>query len=162
MTDTKNGEREDVAEAGRRAARQFRPQTRTRPPRNAGAEEARKLALVIAGAALEKKALAVEILDVVGKVDYADFLVLMTGRSNRQVDALSQAIEEACAKKKAARLVDRGHRRGRRGCSSTSATWSSTSSRKKRAASTTSRGSGSTPSAYRSPDRARGNEARLP
>ena len=57
-----------------------------------------ELALVIATAALEKKAVAVEILDVVGKVDYADFLVLMTGRSNRHVDSLAQAIDEACAK----------------------------------------------------------------
>src|SRR6185503_9177009 len=64
------------------------------------ADASRDLALIVATAALEKKALAVEILDVVGKVDYADFLVLMTGRSNRQVDALAQAIEEACANKK--------------------------------------------------------------
>jgi ribosome-associated protein len=71
-----------------------------RTTRTAGADDSRDLALVIATAALEKKALAVEILDVVGKVDYADFLVLMTGRSNRQVDALAQSIEEACAKKK--------------------------------------------------------------
>jgi ribosome-associated protein len=72
----------------------------TRAARPSSADESRDLALVVATAALEKKALAVEILDVVGKVDYADFLVLMTGRSNRQVDALAQAIEEACAKKK--------------------------------------------------------------
>ena len=62
--------------------------------------ESRNLALIIAKAALEKKAEAVEILDVVGKVDYADFLVLMTGRSARHVDALAQAIEEACEKKR--------------------------------------------------------------
>jgi ribosome-associated protein len=65
---------------------------------SADPDESRELALVVAGAALEKKALAVEILDVVGKVDYADFLVLMTGRSGRHVDALAQAIEQACAK----------------------------------------------------------------
>ena len=100
MTETKNGERK-----GRRPGRPSSPRgSSTRKPsrttRGAAAEEARKLALVIAGAALEKKALAVEILDVVGKVDYADFLVLMTGRSNRQVDALRQAVEDECAKKK--------------------------------------------------------------
>lgn len=65
-----------------------------------GADESRALALVVAAAALDKKAIAIEILDVVGKVDYADFLVLMTGRSNRHVDALAQAIEEECARKK--------------------------------------------------------------
>jgi ribosome-associated protein len=78
-----------------------RPATKkTTRARSAAAEESRDLALVVATAALEKKALAVEILDVVGKVDYADFLVLMTGRSGRQVDALAQSVEEACAKKK--------------------------------------------------------------
>ena len=56
---------------------------------------ARELAIAIAIAALEKKAVGLEILDVAGRVDYADFLVLMTGRSDRQVLALSQGIEEA-------------------------------------------------------------------
>ncbi len=36
-----------------------------------------------------------EILDVAGKVDYADFLVVMTGRSDRHAHALAQGIEEA-------------------------------------------------------------------
>jgi ribosome-associated protein len=58
----------------------------------------RNLALLVAEAALDKKAVAVEILDVIGKVDYADYLVLMTGSSARHVDALTQAIEEACKK----------------------------------------------------------------
>lgn len=62
-------------------------------------DESRELAIAIAIAALEKKAVGLEILDVAGKVDYADFLVLMTGRSDRQVVALSQGIEEALRKK---------------------------------------------------------------
>ena len=62
-------------------------------------DEARDLALVVAAAALDKKAGGVEILDVTGKVDYADFLVLMTGRSDRHVDALAQAVEEAIARR---------------------------------------------------------------
>lgn len=86
---------------------------RSRPARKtraaaAAPEESRELALVVAAAALEKKAMAVEILDVTGKVDYADFLVLMTGRSNRHVDALAQAIEEACARKKKRALAVEG------------------------------------------------------
>jgi ribosome-associated protein len=71
-------------------------------------DESRELALAVAAAALDKKAMAVEILDVVGKVDYADFLVLMTGGSNRHVDALAQAIEEACAGKKKRALAVEG------------------------------------------------------
>ncbi|HEX7667856.1 MAG TPA: ribosome silencing factor [Polyangiaceae bacterium] len=62
-------------------------------------DEARELATLIAVAALDKKAVGLEILDVAGKVDYADFLVLMTGRSDRQVAALTQGIEEALRKK---------------------------------------------------------------
>jgi ribosome-associated protein len=58
-------------------------------------DAAREVAIAIAIAALEKKAVGLEILDVAGKVDYADFLVIMTGRSDRQVQALSQGIEEA-------------------------------------------------------------------
>lgn len=61
-------------------------------------DESRELAIEIAIAALEKKAVGLEILDVAGRVDYADFLVLMTGRSDRQVLALSQGIEEALRK----------------------------------------------------------------
>jgi ribosome-associated protein len=83
-----SGSKRDSARKAARAAQ---------PP---GVDASRELALVIAAAALEKKAQAIEILDVVGKVDYADFLVLMTGRSNRQVDALAQAVDEACSKKK--------------------------------------------------------------
>jgi ribosome-associated protein len=49
----------------------------------------------VAIAAFDKKAAGIEILDVAGKVDYADFLVLMTGRSERQVAALAGAIEAA-------------------------------------------------------------------
>jgi ribosome-associated protein len=60
---------------------------------------ARSLAITIAIAALEKKALGLEVLDVSGKVDYADFLVLMTGRSDRQVVALAQGIEEEVRKR---------------------------------------------------------------
>jgi ribosome-associated protein len=58
-------------------------------------ESARATAAAIAAAAIEKKAVALEILDVAGKVDYADFLVIMTGRSDRHAQALAQGIEDA-------------------------------------------------------------------
>jgi ribosome-associated protein len=93
----------DKKQAERRRARPA--SARREPARKIGrteeaSDQSRELALIVATAALEKKAVAIEILDVVGKVDYADFLVLMTGRSNRHVDALAQGIEEACAQKK--------------------------------------------------------------
>lgn len=62
-------------------------------------DSARELAVAIAIAALDKKAVGLEVLDVAGKVDYADFLVLMTGRSDRQVQALAQGIEAALREK---------------------------------------------------------------
>jgi ribosome-associated protein len=61
-------------------------------------DAARERATAIAVAALEKKAMGVEILDVAGRVDYADFLVVMTGRSDRHAQALAAGIEEALKK----------------------------------------------------------------
>jgi ribosome-associated protein len=58
--------------------------------------------LLIAAAGLDKKATGVEIIDVVGKVDYAEFLVLMSGRSDRHVHAIARGVESD--------LRRRGHR----------------------------------------------------
>jgi ribosome-associated protein len=57
-------------------------------------DRARAVASAIAEAALEHKALHVEIIDVRGKVDYSDYVVVMSGRSDRQVNALGRHIEE--------------------------------------------------------------------
>jgi ribosome-associated protein len=67
-------------------------------PWSVASESARTRATAIAVAALDKKAVGLEILDVAGKVDYADFLVIMTGRSDRHAQALAQGIEEALKK----------------------------------------------------------------
>ncbi|GAC1364769.1 MAG: hypothetical protein NVSMB47_16280 [Polyangiales bacterium] len=67
-----------------------RPEIRSEP-----SEEARTLALAIAMAALDKKAVNVQILDVVGRIDYADYLVLMSGRSDRHVVSIADGIEES-------------------------------------------------------------------
>ena len=53
-----------------------------------------KTALAIAEAGLDKKAINVEIIDVRGKVDYTDFIIVMSGRSDRQVNALAKGIED--------------------------------------------------------------------
>jgi ribosome-associated protein len=55
---------------------------------------ARPVAVAVANAALEHKALNVQIIDVRGKVDYSDYVVIMSGRSDRQVSALARNIEE--------------------------------------------------------------------
>jgi ribosome-associated protein len=70
--------------------------------------EARSLALGIAEAGMDKKAVGIEILDVTGRVDYADFLVVMTGRSDRHVHAIATGIEEALARRKVAPLSVEG------------------------------------------------------
>ncbi|UJR80729.1 ribosome silencing factor [Sandaracinus amylolyticus] len=57
-------------------------------------EVARTVALAVAEAALDKKAVNVEIIDVAGKVDYADYVVVMSGTSDRQVNALARGIAE--------------------------------------------------------------------
>lgn len=54
----------------------------------------RELALLVAEAALDKKAGRIEIIDVRGKVDYTDYVVVMSGRSDRQVAAIARGIEE--------------------------------------------------------------------
>ncbi|MCC7538538.1 MAG: ribosome silencing factor [Deltaproteobacteria bacterium] len=81
---------------------------RTRTPKPTPSKEspseaaARNLALAVASAALDKKAESVEVIDIRGRVDYADFLVVMSGRSDRHVVAVAQGIEQA--------LKQQGHR----------------------------------------------------
>ena len=59
-----------------------------------------ELALAIAAAGLDKKAVGVEVIDVSGRVDYADFLVIMTGTSDRHVHSIAMGIEEALKRKR--------------------------------------------------------------
>ncbi len=60
--------------------------------------DAQRMALAAAAAALDKKAMGVEIIDVTGKVDYADYLVLMTGHADRHVAAIADAVDDALGK----------------------------------------------------------------
>ena len=68
-------------------------------------DRARSVALAIAEVGLEHKALNVEIIDVRGKVDYSDYVVVMSGRSDRQVNALGRHIEEELQQKHKARCL---------------------------------------------------------
>ncbi|HEY6879445.1 MAG TPA: ribosome silencing factor [Polyangiales bacterium] len=61
---------------------------------------ARDLALKIAHAALDKKALDVEIIDVTGKVDYADYVVVMSATSDRQASAIAKNIDTELSREK--------------------------------------------------------------
>ncbi len=68
-------------------------------------DRVRELALAIAAAGLDGKALNVEIIDVRGKVDYSDYVVVMSGRSDRQVNALGRNIEDELKAKHGARCL---------------------------------------------------------
>jgi ribosome-associated protein len=65
-----------------------------------GTKQARESAILAATAGLDKKAVDIEIIDVAGKVDYADYLVLMTGTSDRHVASLVQGVEDEFHKRK--------------------------------------------------------------
>ncbi len=60
--------------------------------------ESKKLALELVAAALEKKAERIEVIDVADRVDYADYVVLLSGRSDVQLGAIAQAVEDAVKK----------------------------------------------------------------
>jgi ribosome-associated protein len=62
-------------------------------------QTAQRIALWAAQAGLNKKASAIEIIDVTGKVDYADYLVLMTGQNTRNVAAIADAVEEVLSRR---------------------------------------------------------------
>ena len=85
-----------MREALPRPPRKVRADARRPAPQDAA--RSAKIALWAAEAGLDKKAFAVEIIDVTGKVDYADYLVLMTGSSDRHVTALADAVDERLAR----------------------------------------------------------------
>ena len=59
----------------------------------------KQLALFIADIALDKQAQTIEIINVEGKVDYTNYLVICSGRSERHVEAVVAAVETALKKK---------------------------------------------------------------
>lgn len=75
-----------------REVRAERQDERGGVPAAAAAHQAARLA---AQAGLDKKAVEVTILDVRGLASYADFLVIMSADSDRQVHAVADAADEA-------------------------------------------------------------------
>ena len=78
-------------------------ETTTSTPSSNEPDASRELALQVAEAALDKKAARIEVIDVRGKVDYTDYVVVMSGRSDRQVAAIARGIEEDLKLKHGAR-----------------------------------------------------------
>ncbi len=75
-------------------------------------EKGKALALEIARAASDKVASNIEIIEVIGLVDYTDYVVVMSGRSDRQVAALARSIDEEMNKQKARCISIEGLQRG--------------------------------------------------
>jgi len=69
-------------------------------------------ALLCTRAALDKKALDLIVLDVAGLTSIADYLVICSGRSDRQVQSIAQAIEDALAEAGTRPISVEGVRRG--------------------------------------------------
>lgn len=68
------------------------------PEESARVDQSRDLALAAARAGLEKKCLGLEIIQIAGQADYADFLVLMVGTSDRHVAAIARSVDEELSK----------------------------------------------------------------
>lgn len=68
------------------------------PEEVARVDQSRELALLAARAGLDKKCLGLEIIQIAGQADYADFLVLMVGTSDRHVAAIARSVDEELSK----------------------------------------------------------------
>jgi len=68
------------------------PSTRSATPEQL--DESRDLALAAIEAALDKKALMPVLIDVSGMASYTDFIGIVSGRSDRQVEAIADAVSQ--------------------------------------------------------------------
>ncbi len=107
-TPARHDENADVASPSIREPSRLKKTKAVPGATSTASDEAREIAVAVAVAAIEKKASGLEVIDVAGRVDYADFLVLMSGRSDRHVTALASGIEEALRKKNKRALAVEG------------------------------------------------------
>jgi len=84
-----------------------------RPDRGGMTESSKKKSLVGVHAALEKKAEGVVLLNMKGSVSYADYFLICSGRSDRQVQAIAQSIQTAMKKRRYQALGIEGMNHGR-------------------------------------------------
>jgi ribosome-associated protein len=95
----------EVGAIERTAARRAERPRKAQKPGKDRNERARQVAIAIARAGLDTKASHVEVIDVRGKVDYADYVVVMSGRSDRQVGALARNVQEHLETKEKVRCL---------------------------------------------------------
>ena len=87
--------------------------TLSRPAEDRSRRESLAAAKVAIAAALDKKAIEPVLIDVCGRASYADFIAVVSGRSDRQVEAIAQGVCEAMAAKGRRPLGREGARNGR-------------------------------------------------
>ena len=75
--------------------------------------ESLALAKAAIAAALAKKAVEPVLIDVTGRASYADFIAVLSGKSDRQVDAIAEGVSEALASSGRRPLGREGARNGR-------------------------------------------------
>ena len=87
------------------APRKKKPATQVAAAAVLANPEAEALARRIGSLALDKKALDVTLVDVRGKTSYADYFVIASGESDRQVAAIAEHIETTLKAEKGLRTV---------------------------------------------------------
>lgn len=110
----------------KKVARKEAPKSKPRPRRAAPAElpaaprfdekerrDSLANAKVAIAAALDKKAVEPVLIDVCGRASYADFIAVVSGRSDRQVDAIAEGVCEAMAAQGRRPIGREGARNGR-------------------------------------------------
>jgi ribosome-associated protein len=108
--------RKEGARARAPGVRSLRPaagQPTPRPADERGRREALAFAKSAIRAALDKKAMQPVLIDVSGRSSYADFIAVVSGRSDRQVEAIAAGVCEAMAASGRKPLGREGARNGR-------------------------------------------------
>jgi len=108
---------EGITKAKRPIVRPVREMQLDAPALRPGEERERRESLASAkaavAAALDKKAVEPVLIDVCGRSSYADFIVVVSGRSDRQVDAIADGVCEALSARGRRAIGREGARNGR-------------------------------------------------
>jgi ribosome-associated protein len=111
------GKSKSGAKAKKPVARQVRPVLPDLPALRPGQERERRESLASGkaaiAAALDKKAVEPVLIDVCGRASYADFIAVVSGRSDRQVEAIADGVCEAMAARGRRPIGREGARNGR-------------------------------------------------
>jgi ribosome-associated protein len=109
--------RKEGGKAKKPAARPRRPEAAAllggRPVDERARRESLALAKAAVAAALDKKAIEPVLIDVSGRASYADFIAVLSGRSDRQVEAIAEGVCQALATSGRRPMGREGARNGR-------------------------------------------------